>query len=212
MKLKLLLCLVLLLLLPWATLAQTARIAHFSHSGSLATLDAAMATREDNFGDICRHLFKVQTIVATSETTAVLHGKMVFVCMGKPVKDSLRSAHPRTATASWGGKRGQMVYIPAEMSFSCACSVATRPVVARRFELFYPEAQLIGFDSSQKFTPAIPVLKKQKPKRKKSAFTPIFFAPPRHPGVAMAVALILTLTGAGWLLGERPRPVVGSAA
>ena len=50
-------------------------------------------------------------------------------------------------------------------------------------------------------------LKKQRTKRKKSAFLSSALAPPQYPGVALAVAAILVLTGAGWLLGERPQPI-----
>lgn len=163
------------------------------------------ATREDNFGSICEHQFRPHTITATSETTAVVTGKVVYVCMGKPLKDSLRHARSRTTTASFGGRQGQMIHIEAVASFGCDCSVATPQAIAHRLKDFYPEASVVGFDNIQKGVLSAPAPQKQKTKRKKSAFLTTVPVLPQHPGVALAVAAILVLTGAGWLLGERPR-------
>lgn len=88
--------------------------------------------------------------------------------------------------------------------------VNNKQATVRFYQEKRPSVKLIGFDSTQSDKQSampIPLLKKQKSKRKKSASLPITPAPPQHPGVALAVALILTLGAAGWLLGERkPRP------
>lgn len=63
--------------------------------------------------------------------------------------------------------------------------------------------KVLGFDSVAKPAAPAPVLNKQRTRRKKSAFLPAVPALPQHPGVALAVVFILTLGGAGWLLGER---------
>jgi hypothetical protein len=186
-------------------LAQTARIAHLSHSGSIAAL--ATEVWKDNFGNPCGHLFRAETITATSETTAVLRGKNVFFCWGKPLKDSLARARTQTTTAFFGGRQGQMVHIEREATFACACSVATRQAVGRRLKTFYPEAELIGFEGTAlpvaPVQTAVPVVKKQKAKRKKSSFTLAFPCAPQPPGAMLAVAAMLAFAGAGWLLGGR---------
>ena len=156
--------------------AQTARIAHFSHSGSVVTLDAAV----DNFGGpIPTPYFKVDSIRLISDTTALGYGRW------HRIDNDEKTLQIRLAA--------QVEKKPERL---------TKQQLVREYQHYQPDVKLIGFDSTPVVAPA-PLLKKQKIKRKKSAFLPATPAPPRHPGVALAVALILAMGGLGWLLGER---------
>ncbi|MBF9224335.1 hypothetical protein [Hymenobacter ruricola] len=160
-------------------LAQTARIAHLSHSGSAAKLDEADS--EDNFGGpIQPPYFKADSIRLISDTTAMGYGRWHKID-NKETTLQIRLA-------------ARIEKKPVRL---------TKQQLVREYQHYQPEVKLIGFDSTAKPAASAPTLKKQNTKRKKSVFAPTISAPAQHPGVALAVALILTLTGAGWLLGER---------
>ena len=180
------------LLLPTALLvagamcpatAQTARIARLSHSGSVETL----AADEDNFGIAPQPYFSADSVRLISDTTALEYGNWYRVGEEqKKVKTNMVRLAAPTA------KESQLI---------------TKRELINSYQGREPQVKLIGFDSTK--TPSQPVLKQQKTKRKKSAFAPTTMDTPQHPGVGLAVALILGLSGAGWLLGERrPRPQV----
>jgi hypothetical protein len=176
--------------------AQTARIAHLSHGGSLATL-AAEAEATDNFG-LPPARFFVDTIVATSDTTAVVHGRL---SRWKTTEGS-RS----TRTISYGK--------PAYQQFA-ATGPQSRGTAVRLLQQRYPGAKLVGFDTLAKPTPApaLPAGKQRKRKRTESALLDVGSpAPPQHPGVWLALAAIVALGAAGALLSDKPRPVSAKIA
>ncbi|MBO2008247.1 hypothetical protein [Hymenobacter negativus] len=157
-------------------LAQTARIAHFSHSGSMATLNVLA----DNFGEVAPY-FVVDSIKFLSDTTTLEYGSWQGHRNVPTDKTSIHQFNSRL----WGDNRvSAKSYIEDVRS-------------AR------PQLKVVGYDTLLPTQKPTPVLKKQKTKRKKSAFIPVTPVPPQHPGVMLAVAAILVLTGAGWLLGER---------
>ena len=167
----------LLLLAVCATpaVAQTARIAHFSHSGSAATL----AEAADNFGLPSHPTFLADSIKLISDTVAVEYGR-------------------------WNGYRVTKEEAKEKTHLVRLATPATKQQLLKEYQLYRPHVKLIGFDSTAKPVESAPVLKKQKLKRKKSAAFVVPLSPPSHPGVALAIAAILVLAGAGWLLGERP--------
>ena len=171
-----------LLLAAAPAAAQTARIAHLSHSGSLETLDAAA----DNFG-LPSPTFMVDSVRLLSDTTALEYGQLFRI------RRNDKWARNETRTIRFSSRKERQQQI-------------------QTYQQQRPAIKIISYDTLLKSaTPQLqsgaPTLKKQKTKRKKSAFLPAVPAPPQHPGVALAVAAILVLTGAGWLLGEpKPRP------
>ncbi|MDO7877491.1 hypothetical protein Q5H93_22320 [Hymenobacter sp. ASUV-10] len=158
--------------------AQTARIAHFSHSGSEETL--AEAGTLDNFGIIPPY-FEVDSVQLLSDTTALEYGRWNYM---HREQENLREQKTNLVTYpkryGWGQKKQ----------------------LALHYQENSPKMKVLGFDSVA--APAIPApaLKTQKAKRKKAAFLLTVPAPP-HPGVWVGVAAILLFAGAGWLLGER---------
>jgi hypothetical protein len=168
--------------------AQTARIAHFSHSGGLATLaDEAAA---DNFGTPPAY-FAVDSIRLISDTSALEYGKWHgYHAAGKPeVQTQVFSSHRAE------GRTSAKAYITQSTQYQ-------------------PRIKIVGYDTIPKgATPAVgvPTVEKRKTKRRKSAALPATPMPPQHPGVLLGVLLILGLGGAGWLLGERPRPTAEPA-
>ena len=171
--------------------AQTGRIAHFSHGGSLAAL--ATAEVADNLGIPYREpVVKADTVIATSDTTAVVHGTATD-------SDNIRRRTTRPIYYGWP------YYQRIDTTGPQSKAAAVRLLQQR-----YPDAKLIGFDTLAK-PPAAPAVevKKRKVKRKQKA-AGAFFAPPAHPGVWLAVATMLGLAGAGFLLGDKPRPTAPS--
>lgn len=168
--------------------AQTARIAHFSHSGGLATLAAEEAA--DNFGTP-RAYFAVDSIRLISDTSALEYGKWHgYHAAGKPaVQTQVFSSHRADARVS------AKAYIIQSTQYQ-------------------PHIKIVGYDTiSKSAAPAVPTptVKKQKTKRKKSAALPIAPETPQHPGVLLGVLLVIGLGTAGWLLGEQPRTTVEPA-
>ncbi|MFD2718630.1 hypothetical protein ACFST9_07875 [Hymenobacter monticola] len=171
------------LLLVWAaalpTAAQTARIGHLSHGGSsVAALDAVA----DNFG-LPEPRFIADSIKFLSDTTTLEYGKWNSYGYSDP------TAKVRTHQFA---SRHQGQY-----------KVSVKRYVSEK-RMDKPEVKVLAYDTIPK---PVPLPKKQKTKHKKSAFVPAAPVLPQHPGVALAVALVLILGGAGWLLGERkPQP------
>jgi|GEM_PF-2556308 len=164
-------------------LAQTARIAHLSHGGSVETLDAAA----DNFGIPPMPYFLADSVRLLSDTAALEYGNWYRVSEEqKKVQTHLvRLAAPSTKNPG----------------------LITKRELLKNYQNYQPAVKLIGFDSTAKPVTPAPAIQKQKAKRRKSAFLPVVPAPPQHPGVALVVAAILTFAGAGWLLGQRrPQP------
>lgn len=161
--------------------AQTARIARLSHSGSAATLDAAA----DNFGIPPSH-FVADSIEILSDSTAREYGEWT----GYHKAGKTNSVQFRYAKHAYG--KSAKEYIASQQKYRPQLKVIRRDTITA---------------TAKPATPT-PILKKQKTKRKKSTFLPTTTpVPPQHPGVVLAIAAILVLTGAGWLLGERgPRP------
>ena len=182
----------------FGALAQTARIAYLSHGGSLAA--PAEGESVDNFG-LPTARFIADTIVATSDTTAVVHGRM------SRWEGSGEGART-TRTINYG----KHVYQQAT-----ATGPQSRGTAVRVLQQRYPSAKLVGFDTLAKPTaPAMPPLKQQKTKRKRpeGAALPMLppAGPPQHPGVWLALGAIIGLGGAGLLLHEKPLPMFKSVA
>jgi hypothetical protein len=163
--------------------AQTARIAHLSHSGSAVTLDEEV----DSFGIPPSH-FAADSVEILSDSTAREYGRWQGYHHGDEKTNIVRFATPRQ-----GYRTTKQQYLASHKQYQ------PQVKIIRRDSVTTPQAN----------GPAGLELKKQRTKHKKSVFIPA--APPQHPGVALAVALILTLAGAGWLLGER-RPTQPQAA
>ncbi|MDO7847995.1 hypothetical protein Q5H92_16640 [Hymenobacter sp. M29] len=180
MKIQLFNSLVILALwgsLAQTAVAQTARIAHLSHSGSMATLEAAA----DNFGIPPSH-FEADSIEILTDSTAREYGR--WTGYHKAGKTNV----VQFGYAKHGYGKSVRQYITSKQQYHPHLKVIRRDSVAAK--------------EAPKLT--TPVLEKQKVKRKKSALLPTTVpAPPQHPGVALAIAAILVLAGAGWLLGER---------
>ncbi|MDO7847996.1 hypothetical protein Q5H92_16645 [Hymenobacter sp. M29] len=183
-------------LLVWTaalpTAAQTARMAHFSHSGSAATL----ATEEgaDNFG-IPSPYFNADSIRLLSDTVALAYGKWVDF-----------QFHDNSAASKAYYSRKTDTLRLGHYDFK------NRGEIVRYYRRYHPEIKLIDFDTTQVPVNALPPAKvKQKTKRRKAGAFIIPTIPARPDGVTLAVAGILALSGAGWLLGER-RPTQTPAA
>lgn len=164
-------------------LAQTARIAHLSHGGSLATLDATA----DNFGIPPSH-FVADSIEILPDSTAREYGKWTGYRPSAEKTTIVQFAYPQRSPAN---RKLAQEYIAVQQKYRPQVKVIKRDTVT----------------AASKSVPDAPTLKKQKTRRKKAVFLPPAVSPPQRPGVALAVAGILVLTGAGGLLGERkPRP------
>ncbi len=176
--------------------AQTARIAYLSHGGSLANL--AEAELADNFG-LPTATFFADTIVATSDTTAVVHGRLSRWGNGEGTRSTRNINY------------GKHAYQQATATGPQSRGTAVRLLLQR-----YPNAKLVGFDTLAKpATPAAPPLKNQKRKRKQQegAVLPMLPpSPPQHPGVWLALAIIIGLGTAGLLLHEKSLPTLRRVA
>jgi hypothetical protein len=162
----------------YAAPAQTARIAHLSHAGSLETLATDAAA--DNFG-LPDPIFIADSIKFLSDTTTLEYGK--WDARGH----SLRSENVRTYQFA---SRYQGQY-----------KVSVKSYITEK-KMYQPGVKILAYDTIPQ---AAPVLKKQKTKRKKSTFVPAVTNPP-HPGVGGVVVAILLFAGAGWLLGDEAVP------
>lgn len=175
---------------------QTARIAHFSHGGSVATLAELEAA--DNFG-LPPTRFIADTIVATSDTTAVAYGRTSR--WGDDQK-----AVRNTRTINYGKYAYQQ---------AAATGPQSRGMAVRLLQQRYPKATLVGFDTLAK--PAALPLNKQKKRKRKAQEGAVFLLtppaePPQHLGVWLALATIIGLGAAGLLLHDKPLPAFKAAA
>lgn len=177
----------------FAAQGQTARIAYLSHGGSLA--EAAASAAADNFG-LPPARFVADTIVATSDTTAVAHGRVSRFSNGEGTR-SVRAIN-----------YGKHTY-----QESTASGPQSRGMAVRLLQQRYPKATLVGFDTLAK--PAAPPLKKQKKKHKRpeGAVLPALppAGPPQHPGVWLALVAIVGLGTAGLLLSDKMRALPSEA-
>lgn len=173
--------------------AQTARIAHLSHSGSAATLVTAEGT--DNFG-IPSPYFNADSIRMLSDTVALAYGKWVDFQYHNNTAASKARYNRKTDTLQLGRNY-----------------FSNKREIVRYYRRYHPEIKLIDFDTTEAPVNALPPVKvKQKTKRRKAGAFIIPTIPARPAGVGLgAVALILTLAGLGWLLGKR-RPAQPLAA
>jgi hypothetical protein len=153
-------------------LAQTARIAHFSHGGSGATLAADEAL--DNFGLYTEE--RPERFTRLNDSIAQVEGQQ------------------RVNNGPWQPLKWQQQYHSAH-------DAETVRQAVKQLRKQYPDAKFVGFEP------------KPRGRHKKMAAIPVGPAPspPHDPGPALAVALLLALGGAGWLLGER-RPAQPQAA
>jgi hypothetical protein len=158
--------------------AQTARIAHLSHSGSLEALDVAA----DNFGELAP-VFEVDSIRFLSDTTTLEYGSW---------QGHHNTRQDKTTTYQFNSKLWEN-HVSAQSYVE----------QSRRYR---PQIKVVGYDTLPPMPKPAPVLKKQKTKRKK-AVALTMPTPPTHPGVGLAVVAILAFAGAGWLLGQR-RPAL----
>ena len=156
--------------------AQTARIAHLSHAGEVAALAADAAA--DNFG-LPTPVFIADSIRFLSDTTTLEYGK--WDARG-------HSGHSEKVRTYQFASR-----------YQGADKVSVKRYITER-KMYQPAVKILAYDTIPK---PVPMLKKPQAKRKKAAFLPTVPAPPRHPGVGLAVGLILLFAGAGWLLGGR---------
>ena len=178
----------------FAAQAQTARIAHLSHGGSLAALAESETT--DDFG-IPPTRFIADTIVAISDTTAVVYGRISRWGNGEGTRS--------TRAIDYGKHAYQQ---------ATATGPQSRGTAVRLLQQRYPDAKLVGFDTLAKpATPVMPPLKKHKTKRKRqegAMLPPV--TPPQHPGVWLALAAIIGLGAAGLFLHEKPSPTFTKTA
>lgn len=167
-------------------LAQTSRIAHFSHSGSTETLGADEAT--DNFGGppLSRtplsppeSAFIYDSIRLTSDSTALEYGKWRA---GYHNPEQVRSRR-LVFKATTKDKREMVQY----------------------YHEHHPQVKLIGFDTTDIPARGVPHVRTKRLKKQIKSAVPssIPMVPPQHPGVLLAVALIVGLGSLGWLLGEQ---------
>lgn len=166
--------------------AQTARIAHLSHGGSLETLAAAEAL--DNFG-LPSPKFIVDSIRFLSDTTALEYGTWRWARGSDLEKEKVR-------THKFSSRQAGDSPIPAKK-------------YVEQKARYQPALKVLAYDTLP--APA-PVLKKQKTKRKKAALLITLPAePPRQYGLWLGAACVLGLAGAGWLLGGRAQPGLAPA-
>ncbi|GAA4364563.1 hypothetical protein GCM10023185_34180 [Hymenobacter saemangeumensis] len=169
-------------------IGQTARIAHLSHGGSLATL----APELDNFGEPIPY-FAVDSVRLISDSTALEYGEWRWAWRTEQEKEKMR-------THKFSSRQGG------------AARASARSYVEQTARI-HPNLKVLSYDTLPS-VPA-PVPKKQKAKRKKAALLmPLPAEPPRPYGLWLSAAFILTLAGAGWLLSgpdQRPRTLPAHA-
>ena len=184
----------------FAAQGQTARIAYLGHGGNSEA--AGALEKPDNFGIPYRTVFKADTVVATSDTTAVAHGTLSRLGSDDGGTRVERSVY-------YGKYYGQN---------STEAGSQSRAAAVKRLQQRYPDAKMLGFDTAAVGKPAAtpsPPLKKEKTKRKRHGEAMLPGAPPaspQHPGVWLALAAIIGLGAAGLLLGDKPRPVLRKTA
>jgi hypothetical protein len=169
--------------------AQTGRIAHYSHGGSAATLDAEVAAA-DNFGYPVS--FVVQEIRRISDSTAVRRGYL-HNRGERPVNDTIQFlTHDKRATP-----QGSDWFLP-----SCGLIQSLETIRKK-----YPEAVFTGFD---KVEPPARSGKEAKPAPKKpSSQIQTFSKRPFQYSYWHGLASAVALGAVGWLLGRKPGAKAG---
>lgn len=182
MNFRFLLLLVLAVGLTYAAPAQTARIAHLSHGGSLETLAAG----EDNFGTPPPY-FLADSIEILSDTTAREYGRWA----------GYRAPAEKTRVVQYSYPRRGATYAQSATYY-----IANEQRSHRQSQ----PIKVVRRDTTVAHAAPAPTLKKQKAKRKKAFLPPTVPTPPQS-GVWVGIAAMVLLAGAGWLLGERrPQP------
>ena len=191
MLIKQLLFCTLLAVVAVPVLAQTGRIAHFSHGGSLATL-AQEGAAADNFGTPTAY-FEVDSVRYLSEDAVMGYGRW-----------------------RWTGRK-ETTYtlrLPKKMS----AALAARYVRKNDLEWHWSSSavakrgmKLLGFDSTRlarpEGLPGQPAGEGQR-RRRKASLSVLLVQPPA--GSGLAALLLLGLAGAGWRLAGQPRPLTAA--
>lgn len=162
--------------------AQTARIAHFSHGGSLATL--AEDATADNFG-LPTRVYRNLKIIRLSDTTVLVQGQQQYHGDNhswQPLKELIQFRTFEKDSVSRGS------------GYFTTTRSGTRILPLELIKQTYPNAELVGFDKKHKT-------------RRKSSFK-IGFPVLQLPPSGLGIMLVLLLAGAGWLLGGEPRLVL----
>lgn len=174
--------------------AQTARIAHFSHGGSLATLDAAAAA--DNFGIIrIPSHFVTDSVRFLSDTTSLEYGKWTGGYYDK------ENSSDKDRTVQFAGKRVDKLRMFSRAKYLESLRRLEQPV------------KVVGDTMLDASKATKHQLFKTKHRRKESALAPMPTVPggPAVPGGLLLGAGVLLLAGAGWLLTAADKRPLASA-
>ena len=165
--------------------AQTARIAHASHSGSPETLAADAAA--DNYG--IGPYFFTDSVRLLTDTTALEYGRWRFIENQMQAREKIRKVQFASCRSFGNHRANRTRYLQSLQS-------AHHPV------------KLVSdtLPAASRASTTRPVKAKTKRKRQEAALTPLPAAPdgPTVPGSLLVAAGVLLLAGAGWLLAAAP--------
>ena len=175
MKSKLLLLLLVLLTSKWPATAQTGRIAHFSHGGSMATLGAVEGVR-DNLGiPNTREEEIIDSLVYQDNCSMTVYGRERAVRY-EAGEDALRKA----------------VWQPVKRSERYCDGYQSWQEAVQWLRQLYPQAKLIGFDKHRALI------------HKKTTNRPQTFQPrPFRYSYWRGLATVAALGAVGWLLDKK---------
>jgi len=158
--------------------AQTGRVAHLSHGGSPATLEASVAA--DNFGiPTSRSEHVTDSLVYLNDSTAMRYGRVRMV--------RWQASEEELKKAKWQPNNGQLQY------YSGTYQPQRWEEAVQDLRRQYPQAELVRFDKQAK-----------KQGRKKSTSQSQAF--PKRPfqySFWRGVAGVAGLGAVGWLLGRK---------
>jgi len=161
----------------WPAAAQTGRIAHFSHGGSVATLAAAEAA--DNFGiPTSRSEHITDSLVYLNDSLAMSYGRLRVV--------RWQAGEEELKKAKWQPDNEQVQY------YSQAYHPQRWQDAVKDLRRQHPQAKLIGFDKQPK-----------KLGRKKPTSQLSFPKRPFQYSFWRGVAGVVGLGAVGWLLGRK---------
>ena len=167
--------------------AQTGRIAHFSHSGSGATLAAAEA--KDNFG-VPPTEYQSVKISPLSDTTVLVEGQERFVGA-----QQWRSFKANFQIATRSKQASELRYYRSSEGYTV--DIWSLDVLQQ----LYPGAELLGFGKAK---PPVPLRRTSKPAPKKtSGRTQVFPSGPFQHSYWRNFAGVAALGVVGWLLSKK---------